>query len=265
MILLLLCISQFTLLFLCIIYVVTKYLDGDEMTGHRSWSKLRSFHLFGKSVTYLFGMKPNYQSDQRILFIIVGNTTNMGLFHGFGFHGSGGGFEKLDLVYMLPEILFKIPFLRDLLLWSGAVKHDENNILNLLNKGKSIAYAPHSMKDVFESKLQLPDVGILELAYRNRVQVVPVSISDEDKRYKFFFGYKGIQEWSYKRYGWPFPLLFMYRWWNKTKPPNLKVKIGVPMSSEAYIEIDNGTGERKFVVEKFKEAFLNQLNLKEEV
>jgi hypothetical protein len=37
------------------------------------------------------------------------------------------------------------------------------------------------------------------------------------------------------------------------------------MSSEAYTETDANTGERKFVVEKFREAFLNQLNLKEEV
>jgi len=228
-------------------YIILKYLDGDENTGFRAWSKLRSFHFFGKSVTYLYGMKPTYQSDQRILFVVMGNSTNMGLFHGFGFHGSGS-FEKLDLVYMLPEVLFKIPFLRDLLLWSGAVKHDKNNILNLLNKGKSIAYAPNGMKP----KLELPDVGILELAHVNKIPVVPVCILDEEKRYKIFPSYKPLQKWALNRYGWPFPYLFMYRWWNKTRPPNLRVKVGVPMDSSLYTDM-----------EKFKEAFLGQLGIEE--
>lgn len=172
----------------------------------------------------------------------------MGLFHGFGFHG--GMFDKLDLVYMMPKILFKVPFLRDLFLWSGAVVHDEKNILGLLQKGKSVVYAPNAMRP----KLEMPDVGLLEMAHINRIPIVPVWIMDEDKRYKIFPTYKPLQEWALQKYGWPFPFFFMYRWWNKTRPPTLKMKIGVPMDSSLYAD-----------PAKFKEAFTMQLKIKEEV
>ncbi len=218
---------------LFLLYGVLKYQDGDEYTGFRSWAWLRRRTLFGKSVKYLFGNAVAFDANHvrdRMLFIVLGNVTGMGLVHGFCMHG--GVFQHVDLVVMMPWILFKIPLLRDLLLWMGCVTAPlgtledsvETQIVHLLRKGKSVAYATDA-----------PNVSILEFAIRHKILVVPVLIKGETARYSIVpFPYPWIQQWFLGKIGWPFPYWFFPRIFGSKPLERLVVQVGTPMDSSIH-------------------------------
>jgi hypothetical protein len=230
-----------TLIFL--LYGVLKYQDGDEYTGFRSWGWLRRRTLFGKSVKYLFGNPVAFKAEHardRTLFIVVGNVTHMGLIHGFAMHG--GTFQHLDLVVMMPWILFKIPLLRDILLWMGCVATPlgsadsvDTQILHLLRKGKSVVCTLNSS-------------ALLEFAIVNKILIVPVLIKGEAVRYWTLpFPYMGIQQWFQARIGWPFPYFFFPRIFSKKPLERLTIQIGTPMDASVQ---ENA--------EKFSTLFMGQ-------
>ena len=214
---------------LFLVYFITKYYDNDHTTGFRSWPALRNYTLFGKTVRYYVGDPKAFETeDRRMLFIVVGNQSNMGLIHGFCMHG--GKFKSLDLVVMLPSILFKIPLLRDILLWMGGVS-DESDTLRLLQKGKSVVYCPNRMDD---GEVKLPETAIFEFCMRHKIYVVPVFITGEPKRYAFL-RIRQIQKWFYDRIGWPFPFFFVPRWKTSTL---LDLQIGAPMDASLHTQPD---------------------------
>lgn len=262
-----------TIIFMAL-YVVLKYYDGDEETGARAWKFLRNRTLFGKSVQYYFGNIQSFDADQpheRMLFVVVGNLTNMGMVHAFGMHG--GIFKHVELVYMLPKVLFKVPILRDFLLWTGAVVHDESAMLKLLKRGKSVAYCPSGMEDLLSHTnprsddqlvIHAPNAGVFEFAMKHKVQVIPVLIAGETKRYAIYKSYR-LQRWSYERYGWPFPLLFFPRIFGNAPPPKIDVQVGYPMdasiqeNAESFARlfrgqfaglVETGGDERELIVAK---------------
>lgn len=238
--------ARFYFLLSCILfllYFILKYYDGDEMTGNRAWPLLRRYTLFGKTVQYYLGNPETFSADQnhdRFLFVVLGNLSNMGLFHGFGMHG--GVFKHVDMVYMLPKLLFKIPFLRDFLLWTGAVCQDESNLLKLLKKGKSVVYCPSKMEDLLSYTnprtddgliIHAPNVDVFEFAMKHRIQIIPVLIVGESKRYAFLRGHwvHKLQQYSMQMCGWPFPLLFGPRIFGNRPPPKLEIQVGFPMDA----------------------------------
>jgi len=243
------------------LYFILKYYDGDEETGARSWKFLRKFTLFGKSVQYYFGNLQSFDAGQpheRMLFVVLGNLSNMGMVHAFGMHG--GVFRHIDLVYMLPEILFKVPILRDFLLWTGAVCNDEGIMLKLLKRGKSVAYCPSGMENLLtytnprsddQLVIDSPDIAVFEFAMKHKVQLIPVLISGETGRYVFLRGHmvNNIQEWCYARWGWPFPLLFFPRIFGQKPPPRIDVQIGFPMD-----------GSIQESAESFSKLFMGQFS-----
>lgn len=242
-----------------LLYFILKYYDGDERTGHRSWSFLRNYTLFGKSTVYLMGNAKAFDADQshrRLLFVVMGNVTNMGLIHGFGMHG--GVFRHIDLVYMLPAILFRVPILRDLLLWSGAVIHDETLLLRLLERGKSVVYCPSRMDDIFSATdprsddqmtLKPPGVDVFEFSMKHKIPLVPVLVTNETRRYAILGGawVKAVQRYCYARVGWPFPLAFGPRIFGRKPPPKLEIQIGCPLEAGGHTS-----------AESYKELFMGQ-------
>lgn len=246
------------------IYFILKYYDGDEYTGFRSWNWLRKFTLFGKSTQVLMGNIQAFSEGNirdRMVFVVVGNLSNMGLIHGFGFYGDTFK-TNIDLVYMLPWLLFKIPLIRDILLWSGAVSNydAEGTILKLLKKGKSVAYAPSNMQDFVNFSnprsddperivVSIPSNSLFEFAMRNKIFIVPVLVSNESLRYAFLRNHliHRIHKYVYPIIGWPFPFLFMPKIFGNKPPEKLIIQIGTPMdgsiqeSPEAFAKLFMGT------------------------
>lgn len=224
---------------LFLLYLVFKFFDGDEKTGNRSWGTIRRLLSFTHAYKWISGGK---MESQRLLFIIIGkNYTNMGLFHGFGLHG--GRFSN-DLCFMLPKHLFYIPFVRDILLWCGAIS-DATDPIELLDRGKSLCYAPRGMTDLVYDDSSLEHLNdVFAFAYDKGIKVVPVYIEGEKARY-CILQIPLIQRWTFSRLkGWPFPFFF----WLRLKPAKIEIRVGVPMNPKLYISAD-----------KYQEAFLNQL------
>jgi hypothetical protein len=241
------------------LYLVFKLIDGDEYTGYRQWTTLRNWTVWRhtSAVRYFWGNKEAFteRPSQRLLFVVMGNATNMGLFSGFGLHG--GIFSSLDVVYMLPGILFRIPLLRDLLLWTGAVAAGidaEGTILELLKRGRSVAYCPSGMRDILQYTdptvqgeqaqqvlVQKPSKGIFEFARQHKIFLVPVMISGEAQRYSFYKSHRvhSMQQRALDWCGWPFPLMFVPKVLGAAPPPRLALFVGTPMDPSVQQDVDS--------------------------
>ncbi len=242
------------------LFYLVKYFDGDEFTGFRNWQWLRKYTLFGKPTVIYYGNPAAFTASEvrdKMLFVVIGNLSNMGLIHGFGMHG-GSFLPQMDLVYMLPWILFKIPILRDLLMWTGAVSRGrsdtEGHILSLLRKGKSVAYCPSNMEDYVNFSaggvnigsptsekvvVSVPSLSIFEFAIKHNISVVPVLIKNESQRYKFLKVPFNIQKWTYERIGWPFPFFFYPKIFDNKPPVKLDIQIGTPMQGAIHASAES--------------------------
>lgn len=230
------------------LYAITKYIwDDASRTGARAWKELRRFKGLGKVVNYYMGDLTCFSKDgvhKRMLLVVTGDCyTLMGMTHAFGLHH--GTFEHVDLVFIVPHFLMRVPLLRDVLMWLGAVATDrdeEGLILELLQKGKSVAYRlPESQ--------QVPPAGLLQFAANNGIHVVPVCIRGEEYRYRII-KFPKAQQWLESKTGWNFPVFFP-----KSFDVTLEVQVGTPMNASLY----------KTQIEKFTVAFTAQLQQQLEV
>jgi len=235
--------------FILIIYgVLWYYLDDSEKTGNKSWTSLRNWSLWKdgiNAVTYAFGDEEELSNlkKQRIIFVVSGNVTNMGLISGFGLHG--GVFDNFDLRYVLPKIFFYVPGLREFLMWTGAVVDDRDVMLSLLNRGNSICYASKGMaKDTIPSRLSSE---LFRFTKQESIRLIPVEIKGEGKRYRIFS--HSVQEYFLKWLGYPFPFCFGPRIFGPNPPPKLTVNIGIPMEPWNYD-----------TCEEFSRRFFSQLH-----
>jgi hypothetical protein len=223
-----------------LLYFGLKYNDHDEYTGARSWKFLRKF-TFNPSVQYTCMDKYGYDNNEKILFIVMGNMTNFSMFSGFGLHGNV--FEKLDLNYVMPPILFKIPILRDILLWSGAVTYRKEDkvatVLELLKRNKSVAYCPSGMNDLLKNdgeEIENPTTDVFEFCMKHAIKIVPVLIQGEEKRYHIRRSgwISKVQMYCMAKWGWPFPLWFFVKCCDKNQPPKVIISMGPIMDCSVY-------------------------------
>ncbi len=173
---------------------------------------------------------------------------------------------------MLPPIFLSIPLLRDVVMWSGGVTYKatpwrtmwrENlsaeekerryrsrrncSILELLNANRSVCYAPSGFSNVLNEfndedpeagvKTNIPDDELFDFARQNRVQIIPVVVENEKKRYHVLAG-NGCMRWihtkTYPLFGYPIPLLFWGRFFSSKRPPQLEIQIGPVIHCEQY-------------------------------
>lgn len=229
-----------------VLYFGLKYIDGDEYTGARSWRALRKFTL-NKSVEYSFVDQSGCTDTDRLLYVVVGNITNFSLISAFGLHGNVFG-TKTDINFILPPILFKVPLLRDLLLWIGAVTYEgtdkEHTVLELLKRNKSVAYCPAGMNDLLKIddnnvtfNLQQPPIDVFEFVLKNKINIVPVLIQGETERYAILTNnwIRDCQRYFLNtKLQWPFPFLFFVRIFGKKPPPKVQVFVGPIINTQLY-------------------------------
>lgn len=192
---------------------------------------------------------------RRVIFLAVPNFTGFPLFWSFGWHGNKT-LAKMDILYTLPAILLWIPFLRELLLASGAVEDDDANVLRLMKKeGRAVCYSPGKMRDILRNqsydriKIKSPRKDFISSLISKKVVIVPVVFLNELKRYppllklhdeemyfgkNMWYGYllvavKMLQKKSLDILGYPFPLLFG---WNRKE--KIMTTIGAPIDTKQY-------------------------------
>jgi hypothetical protein len=169
------------------------------------------------------------------LFVVIGNKTNFVLLSGFGIHGNV--WKDYDLLYMIPQYLLYIPFLRDILLWTGAVVQSRELIPQLVGRGKSVAYSPSGMDDLFSDSdevVRLPDAGFFEFAIEHRLKIVPILIRNESARYKICRTRCQSYFYNSTRLRWPWPLFFCVRVFQQHPPPKVKIFCGVPIDASTH-------------------------------
>jgi voltage-gated potassium channel Kch len=189
--------------------------------------------------------------DDRFIFVIMSNLTNITLVRGFGFHGDVV-LKNLNTCYMLPSVFFYIPILREILLLSGAVSFDDERISEMLRNGRSVVYAPNGMEDVLyinedendfkDHPKQPPPVSVFDLAVEKHVKVIPCVISGEDKKF-FFLTFpllKRVQKYFMGVLGYPFPFIFF----PNRKEDAISISFGTPAIGKTKIEMSNNFHEQ---------------------
>jgi hypothetical protein len=242
------CSTHYIAPFAILIYFIFWYTSSAAQTGNdakpgfRSWRVWKAF----TAVKYTISNEEEFRMDRQLLFILTSpNITQMALISGFGFHG--GIFDAIDVRYIVPSILLKIPLLREILLWSGAVsapglhgRDPEGTILQLLKKGKSVAYQPHALTaDVFN------------FAREHKIHIVPVCVNGESERYIFWHPpiVRVIQSFFMRHIQYALPLIFMPNIFGSQPPPKLEVVIGVPLNPTLHADSEG-----------FQKLFQGQIN-----
>ena len=221
-------------IFFLLLYFVLWYgFDDSETTGNKTWNTMRNWSIWAtgiNAVSYIFGDKKRIidPKSKRLMFVVIGNVTNMGLISGFGCHG--GIFKNLDIYYTLPKILFWVPLLRECLMWTGAVADDKDIILYLLNRGRSVCCSLNGMKA--NPNPLVIDEELFNFAKSEDIQLIPVEVTGEEKRYT-------ILHWKCQNIfldliGYPFPFCFGPKIFGDDPPPKLNLHVGVPMDTAIY-------------------------------
>jgi len=229
--------------FVFIYFMFWYMLDDTETNGNRSWNLLRNLNFWQKKFTaveYFFGDKKSIveqSPNSRLVFVVVkGNLTNMALISGFGLHG--GMFQELDICYILPWVLFKVPILREIIMWTGAISGGKGSIstsiLTALNHGKSVCFAMNGMNELttINDEQTIP-IDLFEFAKLNKIKLVPVNIENECERYSIW-KYPSLHKFSLAMFGFPFPFIFFPKIFGEDPPPKVDIRIGIQTDPLKY-------------------------------
>lgn len=255
-------------LFAVLLYAVLwYYVDDSERTGARTWQWLRNLQIWRTqftAVSYIFGnpeLPERLKKEKRVVFVVLkGNMTNMGLISGFGFHG--GALADTDIVYLLPSMFFRVPGIREALLWSGALAYDasveslNDRLLDILNRQRSVCFALNGMSEVLEHAESERGISkeLYEFARHEKIQFVPVSIDGEEKRYAVYRTH--AQGYFMQVLGYPCPLLFGPRIFGAEPPPKVDLIFGDLTDPNKYDSVEHFNKWFFSTVDTAKEAEL---------
>ncbi len=244
-------ILEWSALWLCaslFVWATVSWYRSSHTTGYETMETLRRLRIWPWLVPMVrhhvvddggtSGGAPVVDYEKRI-YVILPNATNTALLWGFGLHG--GQIKNANPCYLMPEILFWIPLVRELLLLTGAVSagrgSPEQVIERMTSMGKSVAYAPSGMRDallVQEERnihAERPGLSLFTLACYRGLSVVPcLCLGENDRRYIFFTSerLRRVQRWFLDKLGYPFPLMCC----PDTKGSRIDLWIGAPITSK---------------------------------
>lgn len=232
------------------------YWDGKEYTGERRWDALRSLRIWRwlSPIQSIFPNKADMsQTRGKRLFVLPTTVTPSPLIWTFGLHGGAlSSFQQQPIHYIVPPIYMWVPFLRDVLMWTGAVTYSLHKqeysrlavIQLLLESGRVVAYSPSNFFNPHAHALDLeahiehryPDDETLRFCMNESVCLVPVVVNGERDRYRIVHHpfLHIIQTWFYQRMDYAFPFCYWFRLFNRQRPPEVTVKIGPSMTCNLY-------------------------------
>ena len=264
-------INFYSLVFIILVYGLW-YFDGKEYTGERRWDAFRTLRIWKwlSPLDYTFTNKLDLNLTNaavKRLYVLIPGDTYISLIWGIGLHGGELSPFASRMHYIVPPIFMWIPLLRDVLLWSGAVTfHSKKRpldsiLLELLQSNRSVCYCPSDFSNVVEPKVDVehgvpkdyytiktpcPSEDMFSFARQEQLQLVPIVTHGERKRY-YVMELPRVQEFFYRLIGYPFPLIFCLRIFNKTRPPLLHQQFGPIIECNAKYESN----------EQLRESFVN--------
>lgn len=261
------------------------YFDGKEYTGERRWDAFRSLRVWKwmSPVDHVFPLKTDMSQTQGKKLLVFPNAlTPSALIWGVGLHGGGTKFGTRAVHYIVPPIFMWIPFVRDVLMWSGAVTYSLHNparsmfnvMTRLLEDGRIVAYVPSNFYSpsptagdvetgVPATDYTFPKDDVLEYIVKERAQVVPVFVQREAERYTIRMHdprLKWIHAHVYKYLDYPLPMVYWFKFYHPTKPHPIVISFGPIMSGEVYTSVDSLLSALKEQVEMMNQPILMESN-----
>lgn len=220
--------------------------DKTEKTGTRAWNSMRFLSIWTYvhrwlPLKYQIAFAKSIKSISHVgggQYLFVLNQCHYILTPLFAFGLAGNkhhNFKDLKLVWCAPNVLFYIPILRDILLWSGAITSDLNTVIQAINSGYSVAYCPHGFSHPgHKSHVENID-DLFEAAQDKKLKLVPVHVEGEKHLYKTFshpFLIR-IQNYFNDWLNYPFPyIIFGFLYTFIPLRQKLTIIIGIPLNDE---------------------------------
>ena len=200
---------SWTLIFAGLVYLLW-YTDEAARYGTRAWEQFRRLSVWQRlsPVEYVQAPKTETDAVPKYMFLVMNETrTKWPLIWTFGLHSGRFG-DKIRISFFLPAFWFKLPVVRELLLWMGGVAYPgggdqdrvNNAIMDLIQRGHSVVCEIGLVnRDALCDFLQVKKVGVLL-----------VVLKGEEAQYRFSrFQPKNVQQYFARRHcdGYMFPLL----------------------------------------------------------
>lgn len=205
------------------------YGDGAERTGARSsrwFRRLRAWRVLHWWTDFwatpglysVSGMLPGCSTTRHALYAVHPHGfLPVSAALGFALPGCGGPIVEdgsvLDPLIATTDLLFWIPGVREVALWSGCVVADEEVMVRAL-ADRSLVVAPGGVSegirhDHDKLRLSFEHWGFLRVAERAGAVVIPVFASGENRVWVALPGCRSIKRYFNKRLRYPFPMLFV--------------------------------------------------------
>ena len=227
----------------CIAFVyLFWWFDGRQCTGDGRWPAFQSFRPWSwlSPIEYEYSSRVDVeQTDGKRLYVFIGGTS---LVWAMGMHGNQIRFRR-PVHYVLPPPMLWVPFIREWLLWTGAVTVTHavpfnDLVLDLLGTGRSVCYAPVQFVEPQEDleadiDSRYPTNDVLDLCRVNEMQIVPVVVHGERERYRII-DVPVVQGWFQRHLGYAFPRIYWYRLFHATRPMPVTVTFGPLLNASLY-------------------------------
>jgi hypothetical protein len=134
------------------------------------------------------------------------------------------------------RLLLQCFFLSDALIALGCIPVSSESILAALHQGYSVAVMPGGVNEMGPPTVPaVRNFGLLKLAYAERKRIVPVYFKGEGELcWTWHPKWRWVQmmrAWTRKKCGFPFPTLFMPRFW---RSHTLTIMVGQPLNPGDY-------------------------------
>ena len=217
------------------------YYDGAEYTGERSWRwfrRLRLWRLLHWWTNFNAQVDPMTRTQITKPCVIAVHP------HGFLPIGSllefclpGTQLPKVDVLVATLEMIFSIPGLRELFLWSGAIVARRDCMLKILEKGKALVVVPGGLRegmlhDHNHLRMCFDHQGFIEIAQAANVPLIPVFAQGENRLWFIIPVFTGLRKWFYRHTRVPFPTFFV----PFIFPHELNMRYGKEMKQPATME-----------------------------
>lgn len=227
------------------------YMDGIELKSGRIWPEFARLPLWTWIGTQLFPASIRYSTpiDSEKQYIFCSHPHGVMSFHHFMYMTNAVRFFDVSPPQTRRElaanVLFKIPGIRELMLWLGAVDASASVATTLLQMGYSLGILVGGEQEQIRTRQGEHQVyvssrrGHLRLALKTGVPLVPIYVFGESDLYTTISRFADIQLWIVKMYRIAIPL-FYGRWYCPFLPHKVPLVscVGTPIEVERLGSIE---------------------------
>ncbi len=176
-----------------IFYSKWSYYDNTENEGGREWESFRKLPIWNLLKWYIgfsviYEDKLSIKENTAYVYAIVPHGI-LSFTHVFGFAIHGGQcihpFNN-GIHPLAHNLLFMIPFWREVMLWAGSKNVTKENYERFLSKGQCISVVPGAIREMLmttRDKLEIYEqhTGFLRICKDMKINVIPVLAINENK------------------------------------------------------------------------------------